>query len=200
VNVLLIEDEILAKRRLVSILHQIEPSIQIIKECEGIQDCLDFLNTYPSIDLIISDIQVSDGNIFELFKIIKVTIPIIFTTAYDQYAIQAFKQNSIDYLLKPIEPIELKLAIEKFKKTEITDLSGAMERVGQLIQEKTYKCRFLVNRGIKWLSIPVEEIAWIQTFKGETMISNFKKCLTRMKLVSPCLLSSSATLHSDAPH
>jgi len=116
-------------------------------------------------DLIFMDIHLADGNSFEIFNQIKLEIPVIFTTAYDKYAIQAFKQNSIDYLLKPIDLQDLQFAIDKFKKQQLSankDLISSITNAYQQIN-KEYKTRFLVKLGQTIATIPVEDVHHFET-------------------------------------
>lgn len=114
-KVLIVEDETAAYESLVEILKEIDPQIQVLANTESVGQTVKWLKNNPDPDLILMDIHLSDGSSFLIFECVEVEVPIIFTTAYDQYAIDAFKQNSIDYLLKPIKPEDLKRAIDKFK-------------------------------------------------------------------------------------
>ena len=115
IKAIIIEDEELSAERLEMLIVDIEPSIQIINTFESIASAKQFLKKGDEVDLIFLDINLSDGSAFQLLKEVKITIPIIFTTAYDAFALDAFKYNSIDYLLKPIDKNELEVAINKFK-------------------------------------------------------------------------------------
>ena len=115
-KVFIIEDEQPAVTRLSKMLLTIRPDIEITGQADSIQQAVAHLNQYLGDQLIFMDIHLADGNSFEIFNRVVIDIPVIFTTAYDQYAIQAFKQNSIDYLLKPISLTDLSSAIQKFKK------------------------------------------------------------------------------------
>lgn len=106
-NIVILEDEPLAAKRLEALVKSIEPQAVILAKLESVRTAAKWLNENPQPDLILMDIQLADGLSFELFQQVDVTAPIIFTTAYDEYAIRAFKVNSVDYLLKPIEKDEL---------------------------------------------------------------------------------------------
>ncbi|MBI9066953.1 MAG: response regulator transcription factor [Salinivirgaceae bacterium] len=156
--VLIIEDEARAANHLERLLKEVVPEMQVVAKIESVRDALAFLNTKPAISLIFSDIQLADGLSFEIFNQVNVNCPIIFTTAYDQYAIEAFKTNGIDYLLKPIEEDRLKQAIEKVK-----SLSGSvnLEKLLQMVDAastKSYKSRFMIKVGDKIKSIVIEDI------------------------------------------
>lgn len=160
-KILIIEDEKPAANRLIRLLQEYFPEDQLIGNLDTISSAIRWLSENPSPDLLFCDIQLADGLSFEIFKKVKVKAPVIFTTAYDQYAIQAFQVNAIDYLLKPIDPKDLERAIEKFKSRKIQP-NLDLELIKSLLQlqEKSFKSRFLVRFGEKIQSIPVEEIAF----------------------------------------
>ena len=114
-NILIIEDEPLAGNRLKRLLNNIDNSITVLDILSSISNSVRWFQEHASPDLLLVDIQLEDGSSFEIFKEVPITIPTIFTTAYDEFAIEAFRVNSIDYLLKPIKEIELKRALDKFK-------------------------------------------------------------------------------------
>ena len=134
-KVLIIEDETTASENLVEMLKEIDPSIEVLHVLESVQQTVRWLNTNPAPDLIFMDIHLSDGSAFTLFSQIDVQTPIVFTTAYDQYALDAFTVNSIDYLLKPIKMAELTRALEKFKKWGKTDVIAYLEHMMKLNPE-----------------------------------------------------------------
>lgn len=114
IRILIIEDEAVAVRRLENFLRESEHNTKVVDVLDSIQDAVRFLQDQSGIDLIFLDIHLADGSSFEIFKQIKITKPIIFITAYDAYAVQAFKQLSVDYLLKPLKKEELELSIKKY--------------------------------------------------------------------------------------
>src|ERR1051326_698980 len=116
VKVLIIEDEMAAAKRLQKLISEIMPEAEIANSVASISSAVEWFKTNSLPDLVFADIHLADGSSFEIFKQVELTCPIIFTTAYDQYALQAFKQNSIHYLLKPVKKEELAQAIEKFRK------------------------------------------------------------------------------------
>src|SRR5512133_2832233 len=115
-RILIVEDETAAYDNLIEILKEIDPGIEIAGYTESVSQTVRWLSMNQAPDLMLMDIHLSDGEAFSIFENIEVETPVIFTTAYDEYAIKAFKVNSIDYLLKPIKAEELKNAIEKFNK------------------------------------------------------------------------------------
>lgn len=161
---LLIEDEQPAARRLTRLLLDVDPTIQVGPVLESVSEAVAYLRTNPHPDLLFSDIQLSDGLSFEVFRQIEPRCPIIFTTAYDEYAVQAFKLNSLDYLLKPIIPRELEAALTKFNRTTGAAAPSALD-YGQLVQalsqsQRTYRQRFLVTYRDTYRAIPTREVAY----------------------------------------
>jgi DNA-binding LytR/AlgR family response regulator len=169
-NVIILEDEARAANHLTRLIAKIAPEIKIVAKLESVRNAVTFLNNNSDIALIFSDIQLADGLSFELFRQVQVKCPIIFTTAYDHYAIEAFKTNGIDYLLKPIEEERLRKAIEKVKQFSP---SLALEKILALANastNKTYKSRFMVKVGDKIKSIPIEEILAFYSLEKATFI------------------------------
>jgi two-component system, LytTR family, response regulator LytT len=165
-KVLIIEDEALASKRLKQLIQEINNSIKILDVLESIESTLKWFKGSITPDLIFMDIQLSDGLCFEIFNRIKIDIPIIFTTAFDEYAIQAFKVNSIDYLLKPINKKDLEQALTKFEalKEQYSNSLKGFE-IQQLLQkmslnQKVYRSRFLVKAGQTFVKINSEIIAY----------------------------------------
>lgn len=165
-RVLIIEDEEIAAEKLQVLIKKFDPTIEIMATIDSVKEAVQFLSQESTPDLIFLDIHLSDGISFEIFSKIKIKIPIIFTTAYNDYAIKAFELNSIDYLLKPIRSEDISRSLEKFKSmhqnfashSEAIDFGALIEAITS--QNKTYKERFLVKLGQKISSIPVEEIAY----------------------------------------
>jgi DNA-binding LytR/AlgR family response regulator len=160
-NILIIEDEKPAARRLANLITAELPEARIYGPLDTITTSITWLNANPQPDLIFLDIQLADGISFEIFEQIKVSAPIIFCTAYDQYAIKAFKLNSIDYLLTPIDPEELSAALRKFESGR-KEPAVSLEQIKSLLQPvaKAFKTRFLVKQGERILTIDVKDIAY----------------------------------------
>jgi len=158
-KILIIENEKPAADKLSRLLKNIDKNIEIIGISETVEDSVNILQSVSKPDLILMDIQLDDGLCFEIFETIKVNIPIIFTTAFNNYMLEAFKVNSVDYLLKPIKEDELCFAIEKFKSIHYS--SYKEEIFHQLLREinKEYKNRFLIKVGDHYKSITEKEIA-----------------------------------------
>jgi two-component system, LytTR family, response regulator len=184
-RILIIEDEALVAKDLLSRVHQLQPDAEVIGPLPGVAASRQWFATNNLPDLILSDIQLSDGISFEIFETLHLTCPIIFTTAYDEYAIRAFKLNSIDYLLKPVDTKELKAAIDKYK-----SLSGGTALSDQLKvlvsawgkEQKKYKERFLSlqrNSLVPVLADEInffhkEELIFIHTLANDKMISEYQ--------------------------
>lgn len=161
-NVVIAEDEALAAERLEELLRLSDPAIQIAGRYDSVQDLVTFFKS-NTVDLLFLDIQLADGKGFEVFNKIDLLTPVIFTTAFDQYALQAFKLYSIDYLLKPIQQNELASALKKFKmlKASQTLNDNQWDVLKELarIPVQAYKQRFLVKSGNKLLYKHVSQIA-----------------------------------------
>jgi len=159
-NILIVENEIPAADKLIGILNIIDRSITVLAVCETVEEAINRLQEKPQPDLILMDIQLDDGLCFEIFETIRVDTPVIFTTAYDEYTLKAFKVNSVDYLLKPIDEEALKSALDKFKKI-YTDKDPFKRDFKQLLYEfrNQYKSRFLIRIGEKYRSVLVSEIS-----------------------------------------
>ena len=166
-KVLIIEDEEPAAKRLHKMLKEIEPGFNILDNIVSVSSAIKWFNENEAPDLVFSDIQLSDGLSFEIFKTVNLSSPVIFTTAYDQYAIEAFKVNSIDYLLKPIKKEELANAVNKFKKISASATPPAID-INKLLQSLNpgateYKKRFVVRYGEHIKTINIEEVVYFYT-------------------------------------
>jgi two-component system, LytTR family, response regulator LytT len=156
-KVLIIEDEQLAAKKLVRLLKETNVEIEIAGEVGAVESAVNWLNSHIRPDLIFMDIQLGDGLCFDIFEKCKIKTPVIFTTAYDEYTLRAFKVNSVDYLLKPIKPDELRNAIHKFYELQKnTDFAG-FEKVLQQLQPRQ-KERFLIKVGEQYKSIEISAI------------------------------------------
>ncbi|WP_210490080.1 LytR/AlgR family response regulator transcription factor [Rufibacter aurantiacus] len=181
---LIIEDEPLAADRLARLLQtQTELPVQVVAQLASVQEAVAYFREQPAPDLAFFDIQLADGLSFEIFDQVEVTCPIIFTTAYDAYALRAFKANSIDYLLKPIDDEELVLALRKLQRltaaspaatsTQETTQLQLLQRALQQLQSPsaaTYKNRFVLKVGEHLRAIPVEEIDFFFSFEKATFL------------------------------
>lgn len=161
-RVLIVEDEIAAARRLSKMLVEVEPSAQILAVTDSVSSTIEWLQVNPEPDLILLDIHLADGISFKIFNQVKVKCPIIFTTAFDQYAIQAFKLNSIDYLLKPINPEELKFSLTKFKENQNPSNNFDFEKILAEIRKphQEFQQRFVVQFADKLKAIEIDSVAY----------------------------------------
>ena len=173
-KVLIIEDETTASENLVEMLKEIDPSIEVLQVLESVQQTVRWMNTNPAPDLIFMDIHLSDGSAFTLFDQIDVQIPIVFTTAYDQYALEAFAVNSIDYLLKPIKTVDLTRALEKFRKWGKNDVITYLEQMMKLRpglkENNEYKQALLIPSKDKLLPVHIEDVACIYSTDRRTQV------------------------------
>jgi len=159
-NVLIIEDERLAAEKLLKLLSESGKEINVQAILESVEASINWLSNNPSPDLIFMDIQLDDGVCFEIYESIEITTPVIFTTAYDEYAIKAFKVNSVDYLLKPIDLEDLIKAIDKYQGL-YKDHEVSNDKISHIYDQlvKKFKTRFFVKIGIHFQSVIVEDIA-----------------------------------------
>ena len=174
-NALIVEDEDLSVRRLKKMIGEVAPALTISGVTDSIEQTVEWVHEnraagQPDPDLIFLDIELSDGQSFEIFNRIEVSSAIIFTTSYDEYALQAFKHNSIDYLLKPVHRDDLQRALQKYEKMKVqpagdSSLAGIRKLLEDFKKASSveYRQRFLVKQGQKMLSIEVGEIAYFFT-------------------------------------
>jgi len=169
-KILIVEDETAAYENLVDILAEIDPEIKIAGYTEGVKQTINWLKNNPAPDLILMDIQLFDGAAFTIFDRINVETPVIFTTAYDEYAIKAFKVNSVDYLLKPIKTEELRCALEKFKKYSRQDIQQYLSQLTNLSPSQKYRDKILIPVKDKLQPVDIKEISYIYNTDKVTCI------------------------------
>ncbi len=170
-KVLIIEDEPQAAERLVILVKGLEPDVQICATLDSVKRSVDWILKKPLVDLIFMDIQLADGLSFEIFDKVEVKAPVIFTTAYNEYALKAFKVNSIDYILKPVDKSELEAAFRKYQTlTRQPPSDKMMESIGYAIQmlAKKYKERFVIKVGEHLKSVEVSEILFFFSLEKTT--------------------------------
>ena len=174
---MIVEDEKSAAKRLIALLKEIDPGIINLKVIDTVKATKEWLQDKEHPDLLFLDIQLADGLSFEIFENTEISCPVIFTTAYDQYALKAFEVYSLDYLLKPIEKEKLAKSIEKYKKiygektqSEFIDIN-TLQNVVQMMKGGNYKERFIVKYGEHIKSVPTESISG---FYSEEKITFFK--------------------------
>lgn len=162
-DILIIEDEILAAERLQTLINNYDSSIRIVACLDSIEESVQWLQTKPAPDLLLVDIHLSDGHSFEIFKRVQMLKPVIFTTAFDNYALDAFQLFSIDYILKPITAEALGAALNKYKNITTTIAASNYSKLSEQVKENfdtRYKNRFLAKVGQRSFFIQVNEIAY----------------------------------------
>ncbi|MBS1744278.1 MAG: response regulator transcription factor [Bacteroidetes bacterium] len=180
-KILIVEDEELAVKKIQKTLASVDESAIVIGVTDSIQSTVNWLAANEAPDLILMDIELADGQSFEIFNLAEVKSPVIFTTSYDEYALKAFKVNSVDYLLKPIQKDELQAALQKFRQLQQTfapkeestgiNIESLVKELQQKLQPKEYRKRFLVKHAQKLVSIEVTDIAY---FYSDGRLNFFK--------------------------
>ena len=162
-KVLILEDEVMAAKALKKLLAEVSPGIEIVGILESIEDSVEWISTHSMPDLMFMDIHLADGSSFAIFERVTITCPVIFTTAYDEYALKAFEVNSIDYLLKPISKESLERAMNKYHALlENRVNNGQIEALlNQLGEKKKYRSYFLLPERDKFIPLPVSNIVYI---------------------------------------
>lgn len=197
-KVVIIEDEALVAKSLQKLLLQIDHQLEVVGTYDSVKSSIAFFEQGSAgVDLVFMDIQLSDGTCFDIFKKVNVQLPIIFTTAFNEYALRAFKMNSVDYLLKPIDKIELSKAVEKFKRTSAYGKPFFEEQFKQLNshynEPKPYKERFIVHQGSSFLVMQVPDIVAFKkeqfifaiNQQGEELMTDFESLDELEELLSP---------------
>lgn len=174
-NILIVENEMPAADKLIRLLKKLDKSVTITGIVETVEEAINRLQEVPQPDLILMDIQLDDGLCFEIFETINIDTPVIFATAYDEYTLKAFKVNSVDYLLKPIDEESLKAALGKYKKL-YADKSPFKTDFRLLLNEfrNQYKSRFLIKIGDKFKSVPVKEISHFHICEKNVFLKDFQ--------------------------
>ena len=200
-KVLIIEDEIPAQRLLKETLQEINFETEVVGSLNSVKKAIEWFKNNQNPEIVLLDIKLSDGLSFEIFKQVKVESMIIFTTAYDEYAMQAFKVNSLDYLLKPIEKDELQAAFEKYQqynKQFIQEKNSSIDfsELASLIKNEKpeYRKRFLIQSNESFFHLPVEQIAFFYSMQGITFAVTFEK---REYPINFSLESLKEQLHTD---
>lgn len=167
---LIIEDEKAAVSNLKALLTDVAPQCNIVGITDSIKDSINWLQANPMPELVFMDVHLADGSAFEIFEHIRINCPIIFTTAYDEYSLRAFKVNSIDYLLKPIGDKEIRRALDKLymlKESYSTESHSFSELMKSMSRQKEYKNYLLIpNKGSKLTPLPVESISYFHIDNG----------------------------------
>ncbi len=182
-KILIIEDEQPAAKQLTKLLQRIDDSISVIEVIESVDASVKWLKTFPSPDAIFMDIQIADGLSFDIFNQVEMTCPVVFTTAFDQYAIKAFRVNAIDYLLKPIDEEELAVVLEKLKtktqtKTSTEVFQNLLTQFSKPIA--AHKTRLLIKQGANLNFIETVDIAY---FFSEDSLTQFFSYANKKHLI-----------------
>ena len=199
-KVIIIEDESLLAKNLQRLLVEIEPGIEVLAVLDSVASTVAWLNTNAHPDLLFADIQLSDGVSFDIFNRVKIDKPVIFTTAYNDYAIRAFKVNSVDYLLKPIDKDALHAALQKFKQHyQLAPVGGVTEQLKELMQtlanptEKKYKERFLAHYKAGIVPLPESKVAcfikdtiiYLVTTDNEKLVTDYSTIDEIEEIINP---------------
>lgn len=177
-NILIVEDEALSARRLKSMVTEMDHTYRVLDITDSVSKTVDWLRSHPAPDLLLMDIELTDGKSFEVFEQVDVKSPVIFVTAYDEYAIKAFKVNSIDYLLKPVKQEELVASIEKLRSIKQQYAQGEpglniQSLLKEFQKQGSYKERFLIKQADRLLPIEAMDIAFFQTRDKNNYIHTF---------------------------
>ena len=171
-KIVIIEDEYFSAEKLSHQLGKIDSSFEVVAILPSVERCLEWFRNNPEPDLIFSDIQLEDKESFELFRQLPIEAPIIYTTAFSHYALQAFKQNSVDYLLKPIDLDELRAALKKYENLEYRILKKGLRFQPERLKEE-FKERFLVKKGNGLVVIKTNEVAYFKSDQKLTFLVTF---------------------------
>lgn len=172
-NCLIVEDEKIAAERLIGLIQKCDPSIAVAGIMQSVTSTVQWLNTHPAPGLIFMDIQLADGLSFEIFEQVVVKTPVIFTTAYDEYALKAFKVNSIDYLLKPVDAGELQCALDKFRENHLTREVPAQVFENLMYSlAKQYKSKFVIKVGEHIRVFSTGDVQCFYSMEKSTFLQN----------------------------
>ncbi len=178
-KILIIEDELPAARQLAKLLSALDlGKQQILETLDSVESAVQWLRTFSPPDLIFMDIQVADGLSFDIFRQVEVKSPVIFTTAFDQYAVRAFRVHAVDYLLKPVDPDELRSAIDKvLHVNKAINTSLELEALERFFEKKEYKDRFLIKNGANFGFLNISDVAYFRSDSSLTQaITKGGKC------------------------
>jgi len=176
-RILIVEDEHLAAQRLRKMVGELYPQAVFCMVCDSIEQTVEWINSHQPVDFAFFDIQLGDGLSFEVFEQCEVNFPVIFTTAYDQYAIKAFKVNSLDYLLKPLNKQELKDAVDKYLNSQLQDIKTiqlAISQANTSIQQQHFKTRYLIKVGEHLRMLNTSDISCFYSESKATYVCNMQ--------------------------
>lgn len=170
---IIIEDEKHTARRLEKMITELDPGIRVVEILDSIESSIAWFESNPQPDLIFQDIHLADGSGFEIYKSVRINCPVIFTTAYDKYAIEAFRVNSIDYLLKPVSREQLKKSLDKLKGLPGMSKDIDFEALANKLAPPAFQKRFMVRYGQKIKVVPTADIAYFYTLQGNNFFKTF---------------------------
>ncbi len=162
-KVVIIEDETAAARNLVAIIGKVIPEAEVVAMLESVEESVEWFGSHPCPDLMLVDIHLADGESFRIFDRVDVACPVIFTTAYDQYALEAFRVNSIDYLLKPIKEEEVRRAMEKLRRLSGSEIAARKEGIAEVARARDEQKMFLIPVRDKIIPLRVADVAFFHT-------------------------------------
>lgn len=181
-KILIIEDEDLAVKKLTKTLGSLDQATEVMGTADSIRSAVKWLRENPQPDLILMDIELADGQSFEIFEKVEVKCPVIFTTSYDEFAVKAFKVNSVDYLLKPVQKEDLEAALNKYQKlrksfeantTTAFNVDLLVSELQKQLRPKDFRKRFLVKNANKLVSVETEQIAYFFSDNGLNFFMGF---------------------------
>lgn len=174
-DILIVEDEPLAVQKVVKLLNQTDPTVRIMGVTDGIETTVDWLNAHPLPDLILMDIELSDGQSFEIFKLVSIECPVVFTTSYDEFAVKSFQSNRFDYLLKPIKKEDLANMLAKYSQTKSpkvtsTDIGFLVDDLRKQTRQPEFRSQFLAKYQHQLLSIDAADVSYFYAKDGVTYL------------------------------
>ncbi|HRF81487.1 MAG TPA: LytTR family DNA-binding domain-containing protein [Flavobacteriales bacterium] len=168
-RILIVEDEAAAVARMRKMLVEIDPTVNVVADLPTVRDAVEWINANPAPDLAFFDVQLADGESFAIFKAVEVAFPVVFATAYDEYALQAFRVNAIDYLLKPLKKAELAEALLRAQKNSVVRDHGALADRSTAVPAAPVK-RFLIRYGDHFKLVEPAQIAYIHSLQKNTFL------------------------------
>ncbi|MFD1140525.1 LytR/AlgR family response regulator transcription factor [Larkinella insperata] len=174
-DILIVEDEPLAVQKLIKLLNQTDPTCRVLAATDGIESTVDWLKTNDLPDLILMDIELSDGQSFEIFNLISIDCPVVFTTSYDESAVKSFQTNRFDYLLKPIKKDELEQVLTKYRQYHApgikpADIDELVDDLRKQNRQPEFKSQFLAKNHQRLISIDAAEVAFFYARDGVTYL------------------------------
>ena len=173
-RVVIVEDETAAAVNLVSLLRQTFPRMEVVAQLESVTDTVEWFSENEAPELVFMDIHLADGSAFSVFEKAEITCPVVFTTAYDQYALDAFRVNSIDYLLKPIKESDLRRAVEKLEHLTRAGMGEYSRRIGELVRSQRGAQAFLVYVKDRIIPLKTEDIAYLYSSNEKVAVCTLK--------------------------